>query len=160
MELFISLALPGMPFWDICCDHGHAGIGAAKSGQFTEIHLVDQLPHVMKALEESVYKLAPEYRMVPYFFYSTSGQQIERVVEGNCLIAGVGGLTMRIILNGLREGGKLKAKRLILCPHTDEAELVAFLATPGMEEDYELVERRMIKVGKKMKPLFILNSKV
>ena len=160
MELFISIALPGMPFWDICCDHGHAGMGAARSGNFTEIHLVDQLPHVMKNLEDFVYRLAPEYRMCPFYFYATSGQQIEITVFGNCLIAGVGGFTMRIILEGLHESGKLKAKRLILCPHTDEAELVAFLDTQRMKEDYELIERRMIKVGKKLKPLFILNSKV
>ncbi len=160
MDLFISLALPGMPFWDICCDHGHAGIGAAKSGLFTEIHLVDQLPHVMRNLEEQVYKLSPEYRMVPYFFYATAGQNINREVSGTCLIAGVGGFTMKLILKGLLEEGNLKAKRLILCPHTDEVELVSFLETPGMIQEYELAERRMIAVGKKMKPLFILNSKV
>lgn len=159
MELFISLALPGMPFWDICCDHGHAGIGAAKSGNFTEIHLVDQLTHVMKNLEDFVDQLAPEYRSCSYFFYAVSAQQIERTVQGNCLIAGVGGLTMRNILGGLHMAGNLKAKRLILCPHTDEAELVAFLDSQRMKKDYELIERRMIKVGKKMKPLFILNSK-
>lgn len=160
MELFISLALPGLPFWDICCDHGHAGIGAAKTGNFSEIHLVDQLPHVMKNLEEQVYKLSPDYRMVPYFFYATSGQAIDREVTGNCLIAGVGGLTMKLILKGLQDEEKLKAKRLILCPHTDEVELVSFLETPRMNQEYELVERRMIAVGKKLKPLFILNSKV
>jgi len=160
MELFISLAIPGMPFWDICCDHGHAGIGAAKTGQFSEIHLVDQLPHVMKNLEEQVYNLAPDYRMVPYFFYATSGQNIDCEVTGTCLIAGVGGFTMKLILKGLQNEEKLKAKRLILCPHTDEAELVSFLETPRMIQEYELVERRMIAVGKKMKPLFILNSKV
>lgn len=160
MDLFISLSIPGMPFWDICCDHGHAGIGAAKTGAFTEIHLVDQLPHVMKNLEDFVLRLAPEYRMVPYFFYAVSGQQIDREVRGTCLIAGVGGFTMKNILKALQDENKLKAKRLLLCPHTDEAELVAFLETPKLQEDYELMERRMIAVGKKMKPLFILNSKV
>jgi tRNA (adenine22-N1)-methyltransferase len=160
MELFIKCALSDMPFWDICCDHGQAGIGAARSNRFTEIHLVDQLPHVMENLEVLVLKLPPEYRMVPYFFYATSGQSISKTILGNCLIAGVGGLTMRIILKGLLDEGRLKAKRLILCPHTDEVELVSFLSTSEMQTQYELVERRMIAVGKKMKPLFILNSKV
>lgn len=160
MDLFIGLALPAMPFWDICCDHGHAGIGAAKTQLFTEIHLVDQLPHVMKNLESFVYQLSPEYRMVPYYFYATAGQNIDRAVYGSCLIAGVGGLTMKNILKALLDEEKLKAKRLILCPHTDEVELVSFLSTPSMQEEYELIERRMIAVGKKMKPLFILNSKV
>lgn len=160
MELFIGLAIPSMPFWDICCDHGHAGIGAARTQLFAEIHLVDQLPHIMKNLEHFVYQLPPEYRMVPYFFHATAGQNIDCTVEGNCLIAGVGGLTMKNILKALQDEGKLKAKRLILCPHTDEAELVSFLGKPRMQEEYELTERRMISVGKKMKPLFILNSKV
>lgn len=159
MQLFISLAHPGMPFWDICCDHGQAGIGAAKSGRFTEIHLVDRLPHVMKNLELFVYNLPPEYRLVPYFFYASKGESLQKVVEGNCLIAGVGGLTMRQILQGLLEADNLRAKRLILCPHTDEAELVAFLQSEQLKMNYELVERRMIAVGKKMKPLFILNLK-
>lgn len=160
IELFISLAVPGLPFWDICCDHGHAGIGAAKTGLFSEIHLVDQLPHVMKNLEEFVLKLGPEYRLVPYHFYAVQGQLIDREVAGTCLIAGVGGFTMKNILKGLLEENKLKAKKLLLCPHTDEAELVSFLETPGLKDHYELIERRMIAVGKKMKPLFILNSKV
>lgn len=160
MQQFIECALPDMPFWDICCDHGQAGIGAAKSGRFTEVHLVDQLPHVMRNLETSVYKLPPEYRMVPYYFYATAGQNIGRNILGNCLIAGVGGLTTRIILKGLMDEGKLKAKRLILCPHTDETELVSFLSSQEFLEMYELIDRRMIAVGKKMKPLFILNSKV
>lgn len=159
MELFIGLAIPGLPFWDICCDHGHAGIGAARTGAFPEVHFVDQLPHVMKNLENFVFRLGPEYRMCPYFFHAVSGQQIDREVTGTCLIAGVGGLTMKFILKGLQDENKLKARRLLLCPHTDEAELVSFLESDQLREKYELVERRMIAVGKKMKPLFILNSK-
>ena len=124
MKSFIEHAIPNASFWDVCCDHGYVGIQALTSNQFTSVHFVDQVPHIMKRLQQLIYQnknLRAEHK---FFLQTCPGEEIEGDVEGTLLIAGVGGLTMKNILTSLMSKKTLLAQRLLLSPHTDEKVIV------------------------------------
>ncbi len=159
MKTFVEEAIDGLAFWDFCCDHGYIGIHALKTERFTEVHFVDQVPHIidrLRALFAQSNKVKPEYR---YFFHSLGGEDLEMEVDGNCLIAGVGGTTIKIILENLHSKNLLKAKRLLLSPHLDEHILLPFLEEK-LSEHYALVKKIMIPEGKRIRPLYVLDLKI
>lgn len=157
MKLFIHYGVIGAPFWDICCDHGHVGIGALESKKFSQVHFVDQLPHIMQRLSTTLLDLGLEESL--YFLHDLKGEEIDTTVSGTCLIAGVGGLTITKILQSLLIKNFLRADRLILSPHTDEKSLNAFTSTPAFSELYVLHDKFLIPVGKKMKTLYLYDRK-
>ncbi len=157
MKVFIEKALPGLPFWDICCDHGHIGMGAIKSGAFSEVHFVDQVPHIMKKLEGEVLR----YNQVdtPYFLHCLPAERLEQKILGTFLVAGVGGLTIRNIVGPLLDTHLIECKRLLLSPQTDEKVLVSFLESENLTKHYELKEKISIPEGKRFRSLYILDLK-
>lgn len=51
MQYVYDHLLTGSPVWDFCCDHGYLGLNAYSSGDFPQIHFVDQVPHIIEKLE-------------------------------------------------------------------------------------------------------------
>ena len=154
MKIFVEKALEGEAFWDFCCDHGYIGIHALKVERFKEVHFVDQVPHIIHRLQKlfaQSHKVKEEYR---YFFHVAAGENISHVVDGNCLIAGVGGTTIKIILENLKSNNLLQAKRLLLSPHLDE-----HILNPFMQEKlgtiYQLKEKILIPEGRRSRPLYV-----
>lgn len=83
MKCFIEHALKEQPLWDICCDHGYVGIKALESSEFSEVHFVDQVPHIMERLKVLI---AQSWRIKPhhqYHLYLASGEDLTRDVEGS-----------------------------------------------------------------------------
>lgn len=158
MKVFLEHSLPDLPFWDICCDHGYVGLAALHSRVFTEVHFVDQLPHIMERLSILLTERARSDDL-KFFLHSAGGQDINQTVRGNCLIAGVGGLTITVILNGLLKNNKLDANRLLLSPHTDEKTLVAFVESPLFFERYNFTEKIIISERGRLRPLYIFDRK-
>lgn len=157
MKLFLHYGVKGSPFWDICCDHGHVGIGALDTNEFSKVHFVDQLPHIMERLSKTLIDLQIEESS--YVLHDLKGEEIGTAVSGTCLIAGVGGLTIARILNALMTKNLLHADRLILSPHTDEKSLSEFTTTLIFRELYEIKDQFLIPVGKKMKNLYLYDRK-
>lgn len=154
MKIFVEKALDGEAFWDFCCDHGYIGIHALKSERFSEVHFVDQVPHIIHRLQtlfSQSNKVKNEYR---YFFHTAAGENLKSSVHGNCLIAGVGGTTIKVILETLNSGNKLEAKRLLLSPHLDEHIMLPYL-NDELKDRYVLIEKLEIPEGKRMRPLYI-----
>ena len=157
MQLFLDQALPNKPFWDICCDHGYVGIGAIKL-DFPEVHFVDQVPLIMEKIIFRFEKFPPKNN-AKFKFHLNSGEDISEIVFGTCLIAGVGGLTIKNIIDNLIQGDKLKADRLLLSPHTDEKVLINCIQSNLVSDRYNLKEKIIFIEGKKERSLYVLDLK-
>jgi tRNA (adenine22-N1)-methyltransferase len=130
LQFIYENLLPGMPVWDFCCDHGYLGVEALKSGQFPKVFFVDQVPHIVENVESVVAEKFSEFLTRAHFIVS-KGEEIEEVVQGNVVIAGVGAFAIFKILRALCDRHLLQAHRLIFCPQRDEEKFVAMLNDLG-----------------------------
>lgn len=150
--------LPGKPLWDFCCDHGYLGIHAYKSGDFPEIHFVDQAPHLLSALEHKFQLYGHQSpSTTKVFFHPIPGEKVELPVHGSVVIAGVGADTIEDILRGLlRISGNLKADRIILGPQKNEEHLLrSLMQHEDFKRYYELLGDDQIVERGRLRKLLI-----
>lgn len=160
MKTFVTHGINGLPFWDVCCDHGYIGIHALRSKRFSEVHFVDQIPHIMQRLQALFLQssnLRPDYR---YAFHTSAGEDIEHKISGTFLVAGVGGTTIKNILQALMCKNLFFADRLLLSPHLDESFMVALMESESFKTKYHLVEIKSITEGSRQRPLYIYDKKI
>lgn len=111
--------LPGQPVWDTCCDHGKIGLNAHESGNFPEVHCVDQVPEIIEGLRQR----ATEYLAVSggsfenLFFHSGSAANLQQQILGTFVIAGVGAHTVIEILESLLGQNNFQPSRIIVSSH-------------------------------------------
>jgi tRNA (adenine22-N1)-methyltransferase len=146
---------PGLPVWDVCCDHGHVGLWAYVSKQFPEIHFVDQAAHLVKRLEELYQQRLGPGPWQGANFHPVAGQQVAQAVTGNLVIAGVGGITVREIIEGLDKNGKLCASRLVLSPHGDENFLQE---SPALVKNYAMHSKECVQEKTRERPIFVYSK--
>lgn len=156
MVSFLEHALKNQPLWDVCCDHGYVGIKAMESGAFSEVHFVDQVPHIMDRLETliSQTRIAKNHR---HFLHRKAGEELEAEIHGTLLIAGVGGLTIKNILENLIAKKALKAKRFLLSPHSDEKVLLNLLESESFQQHYDITQKILLPEGPRHRPLYIID---
>lgn len=143
--------------WDFCCDHGYLGLSAFESGNFKQIHFVDQAKHLIARLRAKYQLLSDDL-----YFWDCAGEKISEVVKGNLVIAGVGASTAVEILKGLIESNLLEAKCILISPHKDEEDLrpeKLQVLVPSILNRYNLQAETKIPDGKRERPLFIFKSK-
>ncbi len=157
MQCFIENALKDRPFWDVCCDHGYVGLKALESCEFSEVHFVDQVPHIMHRLESLINQSWRIKANSKYFLYLMPGEDLEMEILGTILIAGVGGLTIKTIISSLITANKLKAHRLLLSPHTDEVVLVKYVEDNSFNKLYSLTNKILMPEGSRFRPLYIFD---
>ena len=157
MKLFLDLSIDNEPFWDLCCDHGYVGIGALESGRFSEVNFVDQVSHIIERLEILLNQHFLGTKVDQYHCYAIDAMKIEKELFGTILIAGVGGLTISNILEQLFESKKLKAKRLILSPHTDELYLRNYLHSIGFQLRSNKQQKIEFVEGNKTRSIYIID---
>lgn len=125
--------------WDLCCDHGYLAFKAYESTHFPEVHLVDQAVHLIAAAEERFRQYVTPLENQLIHFHPLPGEKLERNVDGNVVIAGVGAVTTQSILEGLLAKGHLVGERLLLVPQKDIEQLEASLTQwDNFNEHYEL----------------------
>lgn len=140
LQLIYDQLLPGKPVWDFCCDHGHIGLMAHVSENFSEVHFVDQAAHLVKRIEQRFMdKFGGVGPWEGVGFHPYAGEQVPIAVTGNAVIAGVGGLNIKQILEGLAASKHLNADRLILAPHRD---LEAMMESTVLK-DFFVLERQV-----------------
>jgi len=162
MKLFTDLAISDLDFWDVCCDHGYIGIHALLSHKFSKVYFVDHIPHIMNRLNSLLLNapLSNDFQIeLQYELLTTLGQNINRDVEGNLIIAGVSGRTIVQILENLEARSFLKAKRLILSPHLDQHILEDYLNSPLRKFKIENYSIQSITENKRIRPVYIIDLK-
>ena len=130
MQAIYDQLLPGQPVWDFCCDHGYLGIHALKSGQFPQVHFIDQASHLVHRLENLWREKRhepPEH--VSAFFHAYSGESVSTEIHGTAVIAGVGAHTILQIVEQVSAKNLLRAQRLVLCAQRDEGLLMETFAS-------------------------------
>lgn len=158
MNFVFDHLLPGEAVWDLCCDHGLIGLRAYQSGQFPQVHLVDQVPLIIQNLER---KFLKDFHRTEAnqkaFFWIKEGGQIE-VVDGTVIIAGVGAHAILKILRSLSQKKGLRALRLILGPQRDEAFFEHELATwLEFKNNFKLQLKAEILEGTRVRRIFIFD---
>lgn len=158
MKLFLEFTLKGEDFWDICCDHGYVGIGALKSNEYSNIHFVDQVPQIMERLSQLLKQTFLRLDEINCHLHVLPAESLDEEIKGNVLIAGVGGLTIKTILDTLLQSNKLKAKRIILSPHTDEAVLINYMISAEFQNFYKINSKEKYMEIKKCRTVYILDA--
>ena len=117
LNTLLELCRPGLPLWDLCCDHGYLGEAAWHSGRFPEVIFNDAVDDLLERLKPRL--TDPACRIV-----GGLAEEISEPLRGNIVIAGIGGQKTYRILQTHAQAGRLHAERLILCPEKDASWLV------------------------------------
>jgi tRNA (adenine22-N1)-methyltransferase len=126
LQALLDRCEPGLPLWDLCCDHGLLGIAALESGKFSEVIFNDAVPHVLDALAERLagYQNARSIRAL--------AEEIQEPLTGNVILAGIGGEKIFKILAAHAASGRLKARRVVACPEK-HADWLSRQTIPGLK---------------------------
>lgn len=124
LQTILDHSIHGLPFWDLCCDHGLLGEQALKQNLASVVHFNDQVEHIMNSL--IVRMQGVEGKVV---FHLKPAEMIDQEITGNLAIAGVGGNTLVKILKTLDVNSFLQADRILLNPATRLDVLEQFLAS-------------------------------
>lgn len=150
-------ALTELPLWDICCDHGLLGIQALKTRQFSQVHFVDQVSHLMISLENKFKIRTKDISRPLAHFYTIPAESLRIKLTGTVCVLGVGAQKIEGFLRSWIEAEILEAQRLILGPHKDESwfmkEVIPSLHPYRLEKQISIQERGRERI------LFILNRK-
>ncbi len=119
LKTIVDKCIPGVPLWDLCCDHGKLGMWASYKGVVSEVIFNDSVAAIVDALQPRLKKLN-SVRTV-----CCPAQEISETLTGNVVIAGVGGEKSHDILTSLQRGGFLQADRIIVCPEKDAEWMMA-----------------------------------
>jgi len=125
LQSLLDRCEPGFPLWDLCCDHGLLGLEALESGLFPQVIFNDAVPHVLELLAP---RLAgrEDAKLV-----LSRAEDIPEILIGNLVIAGVGGEKIFKILMSHANAGRLKARRVIVCPEK-HADWLSEQSIPGL----------------------------
>jgi len=115
LQQLLDRCQPGLPLWDLCCDHGLLGLQALTSGLFPEVVFNDAVAHVLEPLREQLGDF-DNARVVHSF-----AEDIGEPLTGNLVLAGIGGEKIFKILSRHLEAGRLHAHNIVACPekHAD-----------------------------------------
>lgn len=155
-KAFVDHSIPDEPFWDLCCDHGYVGLEIFLSKRCPEVHLVDQVPHIMKKIES--YLSDNQLDKTGIFLHTIKAEKLDSPLLGTVLIAGVGGKSIQIILAQLLKLNLLQAKRLLLSPHTDIKAFTEIVESEQFKTHYSLTEKISLDEGGIIKTLFIFDK--
>ncbi|MGZ3721709.1 MAG: SAM-dependent methyltransferase [Bdellovibrionales bacterium] len=126
LKSLLDRAEPGMPLWDLCCDHGLLGLAAYESGKFTEVVFNDSVPHVLELLAPQLIEKDNTRTVLAL------AEEINEPLTGNIIVAGVGGEKIYKILCSHALNGRLQARKVIVCPEK-HAEWLSEQAIPGLQ---------------------------
>jgi tRNA (adenine22-N1)-methyltransferase len=155
MKYFVEQANANSPFWDFCCDHGYIGIAALMSGKFSEVHFVDQIPHIIERLRKLFDQSPSKESFEHYFFHDCGGENLNMNIRGNIVIAGVGGRTIISILKSIISKNQLHADKIILSPHLDISMMEDFCNEYLIQSNYSLTIKDAINENKRSRAVFI-----
>ena len=156
MKTLVSFCKPDRELWDLCCDHGFIGLYAFTQDLFNHIHFVDKQPHIIDRLINLLNKANVPLESMS--FHKIDASEIDQVIKGNLILAGVGGKLGVKILGRLYNKGHLQAHRVIFSPHSQEQDSLDQIMK--LENfPYELMNStRVIEAGRN-RHIFVLERK-
>jgi tRNA (adenine22-N1)-methyltransferase len=126
LQALLDRCEPGLPLWDLCCDHGLLGLAALESGKFSEVIFNDAVPHVLEALAPQISNYENSRVVLGL------AEEIQEPLTGNLILAGIGGEKIFKILSTYSAAGRLNARHIIVCPEK-HAEWLSRQSLPGFK---------------------------
>lgn len=162
LDFLFQALLKKQAVWDLCCDHGLLGLAAWQSQQFTEVHFVDQVPHIMADLERRFWQqfqrqTAELQNSTLAKFYQLPAEKIDIPVYGTLVVAGVGAGTIIKILTELQGRQVLLCDRLVLSPHRDIKAFAQFFAQQESLNQFQLHSEKSIDERGRERQIFIFD---
>ena len=155
-QYYVNLALNHLDFWDIACDHGQAGYFAYQSNKFKNIYFVDPGEKIIARTKMTIQKQI-ENVDEKMFFLCLEGQNINEVVTGNVLIAGVGGELIKQIILSLLDKNLLMADRIIFSPYSDLKKIEQLLSDERIIAKYTLLQETSFIENKKERKIYVFD---
>jgi tRNA (adenine22-N1)-methyltransferase len=159
LECLHKSLLENQAVWDFCCDHGELGLKAYLKKTHPEIFFVDKVQRIVDKLQLRFKNHFYNSKNPTHVFFVIGlGQEVDQIVSGNVVIAGVGAATILKILQGLSVKSLLQAQRLILAPQNHVASLV--MQMPNLfESNFILQQKYMIEEKGRIRTILIFDRK-
>ncbi|MBC7371398.1 MAG: tRNA (adenine(22)-N(1))-methyltransferase TrmK [Bdellovibrionaceae bacterium] len=154
LQFIFEHLMPGLPVWDVCCDHGYLGMSVLRSGLFPEIHFVDQVPSIVAKLEAKLAKIAGSEKCR---FHALDASMLQETITGNLVIAGIGGLNMIQILAKLQKNHLLRTQRIVLSAQKDHEKVKDWFLEN--QSRFSILQEIFIPERGRNRSVFIVNSK-
>ena len=156
LEKVVSLIEPGLPVWDLCCDHGYVGTRALENNLSPEVHFVDAVPEIVGALEKKLSDFGEFLGAPRVEFHKLKAEDLSwENISGNLIITGVGVDTIIAILEAIPDS-RLLYCRMILGPQNRQERLHSYILARGMP--FELCHEWVVREGRRYRHLFLVNS--
>jgi tRNA A22 N-methylase len=126
LQWILNQMQPGLPVWDIGCDHGYLGMSAWQSKYFASVHLVEKQSHAFQLLKTQLQPLEspPSLTLADATIQSLP-------LTGNIALCGMGGRTIRQILGFQRLVPHTQSTQLLIIAQSHDVELRAYLRDSG-----------------------------
>ena len=150
IQLIVDHVIPNEPFWDLCCDHGYIGIGALTYKDVSEVHFVDQVPHIIEKIQS--YSKSTQ---TPLFYHTSPAENLTEQFSGTVVICGVGMNTIQDVLVANQKNKKSSIQRWIIGPHThqDVSEVLSSLLT-----NYKLFQKTSVLERGRTRDFYIFDQ--
>jgi tRNA (adenine22-N1)-methyltransferase len=151
IEAIVRSVRPGVPLYDLCCDHGLIGQRAYEQRGSTPVHLVDQSATVILRLRE---RLAPfrEQLGKDFLIWQAKAEEVPHPARtSDFVLAGVGIPCAIRILNALFPDG-MGVHRLIIAPQQKTPPLRAYLRDRG----YRLISEEVLLERGRFREILVL----
>lgn len=158
LNIVFENLIPQRDVWDLCCDHGYLATAAYKSEKFADVYFVDRVPAIIEKVYAQFhkYEFRSEAKSQTHFLCNDAAN-IDRTIQGNLSITGVGGLTIFMILRHAASNGRLEAERLILGPQRDDKKLLDFIQRTENLQDYILTRTISVLENKRNRYIYVLD---
>jgi len=120
LQKLYDLCQPKQPVWDLCCDHGLLGLWALHSETHPCVVFNDAVAHVLEGLQQKFGAHAPRAKVI-----CGPAEDIVEPLDGNVVLAGIGGEKIVRILQTHAARANLHATRVIACPEKDAEWMMA-----------------------------------
>lgn len=156
-QFYVNLAKDKQDFWDVACDHGQAGFYAYQTQRFNRIHFVEPVEKILLKTQKNIVSLIDLLDETKINFHFSKGEEINQIIEGNFLMAGVGGELIKLVLTKLIENEKMFAHHLILSPYTDLKKIDQLKNLEQFQRFYQLVDEKAFIENKKQRQIYIFD---
>jgi tRNA (adenine22-N1)-methyltransferase len=130
IEAIVQAVRPGIPLYDLCCDHGLIGRKAHERKGSSPVHFVDQSAAVIQRLRERLTPFADRLGR-DFLIWESRAEDLPRpTVPSDFVLAGVGIPCTIRILGALFPDG-IGPHRLIIAPQQKTPPLRAYLRDRG-----------------------------
>lgn len=146
LSAIIGMLRPDDNLWDICCDHAKVGEWAWHSGQFKQVHLMDQSGPVISKLRQKW-----DFNINKVRLYQADARTFNwSSLQGQVVIAGVGDNTIVEIIKQTQNFESVDQCEFVICAHRSPQIVRAFLR----RKNFGLIDECVVQERGRFREIF------